>query len=334
MPLGSKRDYCYLSNLRPSRLLNVLKGIRAKKNGRLDYYPRRYSIEPATICTLQCRHCFHWRYDKDVHLKRERMTFENFKVILNKVKKYALLMEFYNFGEPFLNRETPRMIAAATGAGIRSRISSNMNAPIDDAYAREIVASGLYRLTCSIDGPTQEIYEKYRIGGNLQVALENAGRIIRHKKKTGARYPVIVFRMLVFEWNHQHIDDCRRLAAEHGFDEFYADPGVYTVEGAKASWDIKNKCWNKSKPRFTDTVRHKAKVPCEWLFHGMVINANGNVMPCCFADVQKAEHLSLLTHTLDEVWNSEQYINTRRYTLGISNDRSNILPLCATCSSL
>lgn len=334
MPLGSKWDYVHGNNLRPPRIANVAKSILFPKRGRLSYYPRRYSIEPTTSCNLKCRHCFHWKYDPAVHLKREQMSFEHFELILGKIKDYALLIEFYNFGEPFLNRETPRMIAAATNAGIRSRISSNMNAPMTDDYARQVVEAGLYRLTCSIDGPSQEIYEKYRQGGDLAKALENADKILFYKKKLGAKYPIVVFRMLVFEWNAHCINDAAALALAHGFDEFHADPGTYDIAGEKMCWDIQGGTWRKGKTKFLSQTPPKAQVPCEWLFNGIIINANGNVMPCCFSDVQKAEHLSLLTNSLDAVWNSEAYIATRRYTLGLSTDRDSVLPLCRECRLL
>jgi len=262
MPLGSKWDYAYPANMRLSRLVNVLKNITVRNRGRLSYYPRRYMIEPSTVCNLKCRHCFHWRYDSQKHFTREHLRFENFTTILEKIRRYALLIELYNYGEPFLNRETPRMIAAATRAGIRTRISSNMSVPMSDEYARDIVRAGLHRLTCSLDGPSQEIYEKYRIGGNLSLALENAARVIRWKKKLNASRPLVVFRMLVFEWNHHAVADARKLAEEYGFDAFCADPGSYTVDGSKAVWDIAAGRWEKSKARFgAERPRTKAKKP-------------------------------------------------------------------------
>lgn len=36
------------------------------------------------------------------------------------------------------------------------------------------IESGLHRLIISIDGATQESYEKYRIGGNLSKVIEGA----------------------------------------------------------------------------------------------------------------------------------------------------------------
>jgi len=337
MPLGAKWDYFYWHNLKFSRLFNLAKNLLTKKEGYLNYFPRRYMIEPTTVCTLKCKHCFHYRYDKKIHFTYEHLFLENFLIILKKIKKYALLIELYNYGEPFLNKQTPFMIAASTRAGIRTRISSNMNVPMDDDYARSIVEAGLYRLTCSIDGHTQKIYEKYRENGNLALALENSQKIISWKQKLKARYPRMVFRMLVFEWNYKYIKEAKALATQYGFDEFCADPGAYTVNGQKVMWNIEKQCWQPGSSRFVNqnqTIQKNTKQPCEWLFNALVINSNGNVLPCCFPYERKAEHLSLISNSLQEVWNSPEYQATRLYARGLQNDREHVLTACKYCTRL
>jgi MoaA/NifB/PqqE/SkfB family radical SAM enzyme len=332
--LGSKFDYAYAGNLRLSKLCNALKGFVLPRGGRLPYFPRRYSIEPTTICNLRCPYCLHAAYDERLYVKREMLSYEKFKVLFDKISPYALLVEFYNFGEPFLNKNTPAMIAAASRAGIRSRVSSNMNAPMSDEYARQIVEAGLYRLTCSIDGPTQQVYEQYRAGGRLEAALENAGRIQFYKKKLGKRRPLVVYRMLLFEWNHTFVAEARSQAAHYGFDAFYADEGSFTLDGKTVIWDKARTAWRAKTPKFLSHVPEKAPQPCEWLFTGMIINSNGRAMPCCYCNTLESEHLSLLDHSLDEVWNSRAYINTRLYTLGLSIDRDAVLPVCRHCRLL
>lgn len=334
MSLGSKKEYVCFGNLRPSRLWNVARGLLRDRNGRLPYYPRRYSIEPTTMCNLRCPYCMHTDYDERVHLKRESLRLEQFKVIFERISRYALMIEFYNFGEPFLNKDTPAMIAMATRHGIPSRVSSNMSVPLSDDYARRIVESGLRRLTCSIDGPTQEVYEKYRVGGSLETVLQNVDKILFYRQNLKSQYPKVIYRMLLFEWNYTCVDASRRLAGEHHFDAFYEDPGSFDFDGRTVIWDAAAADWRSKQPKFLDHIPEKAPHPCQWLFTGMIVNANGKVMPCCYCNTQAAEHLSLLENSLEDVWNSETYVNTRRYTLGLSKDRSNVFPVCRQCRLL
>ncbi len=334
MSLGSKKDYIYPGNLKLSKLVNLLKSFLSGRSGRIVYYPRRYRIEPTTICNLKCPYCIHGSYDENVHLKNEHMGFKEFKAILEKIKNYALLIGFYNFGEPFLHSQTPEMIAWAAKHGIRSRISSNMSIKMSDDYARRLVESGLYRLTCSIDGHTQDVYEKYRAGGKLEYILESVEKIKYYRNRLKTKYPLLIFRMLVFEWNHAFVSETEQLAREYKFDEFYADSGSYMLNGKTVIWDIKHKEWKEKSPKIVDYIPGKSSTPCQWLFTGMVINSNGMVMPCCFSNTKQAEHMSLIDCSLDEVWNSEQYINSRLYTLGMSDDRSSVLGVCKHCRLL
>jgi MoaA/NifB/PqqE/SkfB family radical SAM enzyme len=334
MSLGSKTDYLYTGNLKFSKLYNLLKNIVSVNSGKLNYYPRRYRIEPTTLCNLKCPYCIHGKYDENIHLKKENLDFDSFKIIFNQIKKYALMIGFYNFGEPFLNKDTPKMIATATSEGIRSRISSNMSIKMTDDYARQIVESNLYRLTCSIDGHNQEVYEIYRKGGKLETVLENVKKIEYYKKKLKSKYPLMVFRMLVFEWNYKFVSEAEKIAFEYKFDEFYADPGSFVLNGKTVIWNMKDKTWNEKEPKIVNYIPEKSGSPCQWLFTGMVINSNGNVMPCCFSNEKRSEHLSLLEHDLKDIWNSQEYINSRLYTLGLSSDRSNVLPVCKHCRLL
>ncbi len=74
------------------------------------------------------------------------------------------------------------MVEVAKGYDIEVTISTNLN--VGDP--RKIVDSGLDHLVCSLDGATQETYEKYRVGGDLGAALDRAREIVGLKKESGA----------------------------------------------------------------------------------------------------------------------------------------------------
>jgi hypothetical protein len=52
-------------------------------------------------------------------------------------------------------------------------------------------------LIISIDGTTQEVYEQYRVGGNLNKVIEGAKNIVKWKKEMKSKTPFIVFQFLV-----------------------------------------------------------------------------------------------------------------------------------------
>src|SRR5205823_1854769 len=127
----------------------------------------------------------------------EQNLFQN---TVDELKNHLLYLTFYFQGEPFLNPQFLNMVSYASGRGIFTATSTNAHY-LDSATAAKTVASGLNRLVLSIDGTTQESYQKYRIGGSLEKVLDGTANIIREKKKAKSTYPQTVFQFLVVRHN-------------------------------------------------------------------------------------------------------------------------------------
>ena len=76
-------------------------------------------------------------------------------------------MQFYFQGEPLLNPHLSEMIRSASDAGLYTIVSTNAQA-LDRETAKRLVASGLRRIIISMDGLSQEAYEAYRQGGDVE----------------------------------------------------------------------------------------------------------------------------------------------------------------------
>ena len=124
-------------------------------------------IEPTNICNLQCPLC----PSGNGTLKREKgyMYFDVFKKIVDDIYKTAFMVVLWNQGEPYLNKEFSKMVKYASDRGLFTLVSTNGNIDYD---AEEVVNSGLDSMIVSLDGTTQESYNKYRINGKLDKVLE------------------------------------------------------------------------------------------------------------------------------------------------------------------
>ena len=131
--------------------------------------PYRYYIDPTNLCNLRCPLCPTGRME--LQRPRGRMNLEDFKRIVDQIAPYAYYVELYNWGEPFLHPQIFDMIRYASERKISVQLSSNLNY-FNEEMAEQAVASGLTRLLVSVDGATQETYEKYRCGGRLEVVLQ------------------------------------------------------------------------------------------------------------------------------------------------------------------
>ena len=70
----------------------------------------------------------------------------------------------------------------------------------------------------AVDGVDQETYGTYRIGGKMDLVLENIKRLVENKKKFGMTTPLINMRMVVMRHNQQQVDEFCTLAKSLGVD--------------------------------------------------------------------------------------------------------------------
>jgi MoaA/NifB/PqqE/SkfB family radical SAM enzyme len=101
-----------------------------------------------------------------------------FRQTIDDIHRELLYLIFYFQGEPYLNPAFLDMVQYAASKKIYTATSTNAHY-LTETNARRTIESGLDRLIISIDGTTQEVYEQYRVGGQLNKVLEGARRIVQ-----------------------------------------------------------------------------------------------------------------------------------------------------------
>jgi MoaA/NifB/PqqE/SkfB family radical SAM enzyme len=197
---------------------------------RLRSYPVRLCVESTGACNLSCPHCFTGA--GEIGRPRRAVSSELYHSLLTELGDYLWQVEFCNWGEPLLNRETVPMIAAAAQRGISTLICTNFSVPFDAARAEALVASGLHVLGVSIDGARQETYEQYRVGGVLDTVLRNCANVVEAKRRLGRSTPRLIWAYHVFPFNREDVEPARNLATGLGMD-FHASRGRVVGE----DWD-------------------------------------------------------------------------------------------------
>src|SRR6478752_8525375 len=149
-------------------------------------YPISISFEPTTSCNLRCPEC---PSGLRAFTRPTGMLQKNFfKETIDQLHKQLLYLVFYFQGEPYLNPDFLDMVRYASSKKIYTATSTNAHY-LNDKNARRTVESGLDRLIISIDGTTQQTYQQYRVGGNLQKVLEGARNIVKWKKELKSKTP-------------------------------------------------------------------------------------------------------------------------------------------------
>lgn len=287
--------------------------------------PIGFMLDPANQCHLGCPSCVN-SHNKTAAAAfnkwpRALMSAATFDAFLGECGPYAFSGHFYNAHEPLLNKLTPTFVRRATDLRIQTFISSNLSYHRIDAEA--IVASGLTELLCAIDGATQEVYERYRKGGDLDWVLANARAIAEAKRKLNSPTPILHWQFLTFAHNVHEVPEAIELAREIGFNDFNLgtpnpvsddDPTVESVVYAGPDHDKSVifkprpaiewtgdlepyramieaalaesavERWRTQAEGREPTYDDKTGHRCDWLHLAVISDALGRVVPCCNGD--------------------------------------------------
>jgi len=196
------------------RLINYLL-IRIQftlRTTRVIGYPYDIIIDPCNICMLHCPLCP--TGIGDTSRTKAILSFRLFKKIIDEIGEYVISVNFSNWGEPLLNRHLPEMIEYCKKVKYIPfvKFDTNLNVVLTKNTARRLLLSGLDLLSVSIDGVTQETYEKYRRGGDLRKVFDNLKLLIDERQKLGLEKPYIIWQFLVFKHNLHEIEEAIKIA--------------------------------------------------------------------------------------------------------------------------
>ncbi|MCK4695036.1 MAG: radical SAM protein, partial [Candidatus Cloacimonetes bacterium] len=170
-------------------------------------FPPVVMIEPTNICNLKCPLC----PSGNGTLKRKKgyMEFSTFKKVIDEIKDKSFMVVLWNQGESYLNKDFLKMVKYASDNGLFTLASTNANI---DLQTEETVKSGLDSIIISLDGTTQETYNKYRVNGELNKVLENVKNLVKTKKKLKTKSPLIRWQFLVMKHNEHEIPKIKDFA--------------------------------------------------------------------------------------------------------------------------
>jgi radical SAM protein with 4Fe4S-binding SPASM domain len=249
---------------------------------------------------------------------------------INDIYKDILYLIFYFQGEPYLNPDFLKMVRLAHDKKIYTATSTNGHY-LTDENAKATVLSGLDRLIISLDGATQNVYEQYRVGGNLEKVLQGARNIVKWKKALKSKTPFVFFQFLVVKPNEHQINDIKRLAKETGVDEVrFKTAQVYDYENDPNQLIPTIDKYSRYRKDRQGKMQIKSglKNHCWKLWSANVITWDGLIVPCCF-DKDAAHQLgNLKEQSFKEIWHNDKYLFFRQALL---KSRKNI-DICANCS--
>lgn len=290
-------------------------------------FPISMSIEPTTSCNLRCPECPSGLRNFTRPTGMLNPTF--FKHTIDSVYKELIYLTFYFQGEPYLNPHFLDMVKYASEKGIYTSTSTNAHF-LSKEQALKTVESKLDKLIISIDGSTQETYQQYRIGGDLQKVIEGTKHIIWAKNKLKSKSPHIVFQFLVVQPNEHQINDVQKLAKDLGVNEVMFKTAQFYNHANGNKLMPENLAYSRYKKNADGTysIKNKLLNQCWRMWSSCVITWDGLVVPCCFDKDAHHQMGDLKKDSFQTLWKSSKYQNFRQSILKSRQE----IDICKNCS--
>jgi len=285
------------------------------------------SIEPTTACNLRCPQCPSGL--RQFTRATGNLKPELNKIILDRLGKNLQHINYYFQGEPFINPQFTELVSEARKRNIYVVTSTNAHF-ISYETAVKIIESGLNEIIVSIDGTTQETYEKYRVEGQLDKVLKGTKNLVQAKQKLKSNYPVITFQFLVVRHNEHQIEEIRNLSEKMGIDRLTLKTvQIYDYDTSQNLLPVNEKYSRyKISPQGKIELKNKFRNSCWRSWSSVVVTWDGNAVPCCFD--KDADH-KLGNLNEENIAEIRKGIINRKFQKQILKDRKSI-EICKNCS--
>jgi radical SAM protein with 4Fe4S-binding SPASM domain len=267
--------------------------------------PVSLSLELTNMCNLFCTECV----TGNNSLKRSKgyISWNLFKKNIDELNPFLLNLLLFFQGEPFLHPRLIEMISYATKRRVFTTISTNGQF-LTKKKAKELVESGLDKIIISMDGATQDVYEKYRIGGDLQKVLDGIRNIQFWKKTLKKSNPVIVLQCLIFKHNQHQVELVKKMGIDLKVEIIeFKSAQMYNIQSKESQLPDIQKYSRYQKDK-SGKIGIKSNFPnhCFRLWNTCVITWEGNVVPCCFDKEGDFSFGNVTKTPFKKVWKSLQ----------------------------
>ncbi len=292
--------------------------------------PEKIRLEASTLCQLRCVSCPMPYKENHRIIGYGYLKIDDFKKLVDE-NPWIREIELSNYGEIFLNPDLFDIIKYAYIKKIVLTADNGVNLnTVDENTIEALVKYKFRRITCSIDGASNDIYKIYRAGGDFNKVIENIKRINYYKEKYNSRFPLLCWQFVIFGHNEHEIPAAMKMAKD-------LDMRFFPV----LTWDesfspIRDKEFVKEQTGLSVVTRDEyyqehgtdyTQVICYQLWNAPQINWDGKLLGCCrnywdsFGNVFESGLLNAL--------NNEKMKYARAMLMGEQPARDDIV--CSTC---
>ncbi|MEW6668828.1 MAG: radical SAM/SPASM domain-containing protein [Thermodesulfobacteriota bacterium] len=315
------------SHLRHHQRQNLRERIPLKK-------PFTILFDPSSICNFRCIQCFQSVHNVSQLMKKGIMRYEHFTRIVDDFKVWdgpkLKVIRFIGFGEPFLNKELPRMLRYAKQASLADRMEITSNCSLlTPTLSEQLVEHGLDYLRVSIYSPYQEKHEAVTHSAiDIRVIYDNLLRLQNIKLTHKSDRPFVYIKML------DTFDERENRAF---FTKYSTVADEILIEKPHNWLDMPDKdflrdLYKGKKEEVMDRIKYEAtlKHVCPQPFKMMSIRFNGDVVVCDPDWLNHTKVGNALEQSVEEIWNGTAMFEFRRMQI---ENRRHENPSCRACNT-
>ena len=260
--------------------------------------PHLHQIEPTNHCPYSCVMC----------PRSEKMTrplgfmeMDLYRKVIDEVATYgepvrSKEIELFHFGESLLHPEIDKMVGHASHKGLHATLSVNPPHLTPD-LSRRLLENNPFRIILSLDGVDQKSYRAVR---GAVADFDKAVRHIEHLaslRKAMNSSAIITVRIIRMCINEGEISS---------FREGWREKGVEVEVRPFFPWG------EKEMAELGAVERYPPYMPCPFPWQYVVVQWNGDVVPCCRDHNGVLSLGNVKNGTLKEIWNGGKSQDFRR----------------------
>jgi radical SAM protein with 4Fe4S-binding SPASM domain len=308
-------------NLKRIRNFLLTKFSKRLKLTKVKGNPITLMLEPTNFCNLKCPLCPTGQ--GLIKRKKESLSFEKAKIILNQLGPEIIHLRLWNWGEPFLDKDFFKIVKYAKKYNLFVNTSTNAFF-LTREIAKKIVDSELDELIISLDGASEESYKKYRKQGSFEKVLNSIKEINYQKKLQNKKFPKIKLQFIIMKHNQHEIKDIIKIAKKIEVNKlFFKSVGIMDSEVKE---NVRK--YIPTKEQFIRKSFEKIENKCDYLWEEITINVDGSVVPCCRDSNNRYLFGNIFKENFKQVWNNKKYQNFRKKVL--QNKKQ--IEICKFCS--
>jgi len=285
---------------------------------RLLGLPPSIQVEPTNMCNLSCPLC----PTGSTRIKRPegQISMNLFNRLLEELGDVMLSIILYSWGEPFLHKNLSEMVKSCTERNILTITSTNGNCSLTKEGALRIVDAGLSALVIAMDGSTQDIYQTYRRGGDIEKVKRFASNIQEAKTIRGSKLPYTNLRVVINNNNEKDLDNIKKLARDLEVNQFsFKSIGDLTANTPFDKFETVNPDMNRYAYSDIEGKRKKMQeIKCPFPFRQPTVFWDGTVVGCEFDYATMNPWGRVGERQFAEIWNS---IPARKHRTAILNQK-------------